>query len=104
MKRTIATLAATATLVLSSVSALASEPNWSAGVGNGHTSSTTSLNTSTKGTPASPHWTARIGTGRQSDGARESARESNEVKQAQSAKIAGPHWTASIGTARAVSY
>ena len=78
--------------------------DWSAGIGNGHTSSTTALNTSAKGKPASPHWSARIGTGQQTDGADQSARESKVVKQAQPSSIAGPHWTAKIGTARALSF
>jgi hypothetical protein len=85
---------------------LTAEPatHWSAGIGNGHTSSTTTLNTSAKGTPASPHWSARIGTGQQTDGSDASSSQSKDVKQAQSSKVAGPHWTASIGTARARSF
>jgi hypothetical protein len=99
MKIQIASTAAAAlSLVLASGPLTAAEQNWSASIGNGHTSETaTTVSATADGAPSSPHWTAAIGTGRTTEGARSDA--ASPVRAEQS--LAQAHWTSQIGTGHA---
>jgi hypothetical protein len=72
--------------------------DWSASIGNGHTSnsSTSPKAASEAGVPGPAHWTARIGTGRSAQSAEAKPDEPVQVSIA-----ANGHWTAKVGTARA---
>jgi hypothetical protein len=71
------------------------QPNWSAAIGNGHTSSTTSLPTS-HGAPTAAHWTAKIGTGTAT--ARPTDSSSTPAPSVRQHAVADAHWTSKIGT------
>ena len=79
--------------------------NWSAKIGNGHTSSSSDLAVErSQGTPGSPHWSASIGTGQAADvanAANDSAREPAKLARAVVATSTGAHWSSKIGTAHA---
>jgi len=75
------------------------ERDWSASIGNGHTTSTTQTLATSAGSPASPHWSASIGTGRVSD---DSGRHVQVATNVPGSLTARAHWTSKIGTAHAV--
>ena len=99
--RRIAFLAAL--LSASSAYADAAAPHWTAAIGTGHASASTSSSasttalTNTTGVATSPHWSAFIGTGR--------AAETNRLPAAKSSADPSPpasaHWTSRIGTGHA---
>lgn len=79
--------------------------DWSASIGNGHTTSNTTAAPSAAGSPSSAHWSASIGTGQVSG-------EPAVRPQAVATHLAGlthvatsqapsAHWTSKIGTAHA---
>ena len=78
-------------------------PHWTAAIGTGHASESTSnsaltaVSTNTTRVAISPHWSAFIGTGR--------ATEENPVSAAKSSTGGSPtasaHWTSGIGTGHA---
>lgn len=71
--------------------------NWSATIGNGHTSNSSHLAlVPSEAAPASPHWSASIGTGQ---AVQDSAHAPSTSVAAPA--LAGAHWTSKIGTARA---
>ncbi len=74
--------------------------DWSASIGNGHTTSTfvTSPSARQVGSPASPHWSASIGTG-QIIG--DSNRGQYATTGVPSSRAPNVHWTSKIGTAHA---
>jgi hypothetical protein len=73
--------------------------DWSASIGNGHTTSTTVTSATSEGTPASPHWSASIGTGQVTD---DSTRRLQVASNLPPSHAPGAHWTSKIGTAHAV--
>ena len=76
--------------------------NWSAKIGNGHTSGSDPVEiTGSQGVPASPHWTASIGTGQAANGATDSARGPAKLAGASVSTSTSLHWTSKIGTAHA---
>ena len=80
------------------------ERDWSASIGNGHTtSSTAKTSVSSEGSPASPHWTALIGSGQAGDGSEShgSTQRLEVANNAHESPAARAHWTSKIGTARA---
>ena len=74
--------------------------DWSASIGNGHTTTTTvtSASATQAGSPASPHWSASIGTG-QING--DSNRRQYATTSVPSSPAPNAHWTSKIGTAHA---
>ena len=78
-------------------------PHWTAAIGTGHASESTSNNvsaarlTNTTSVATSAHWSAFIGTGRASEANRFSAAKSSAV----GSPTASAHWTSKIGTGRA---
>lgn len=74
--------------------------DWSAAIGNGHTTSSTSETSARSvGSPAaSAHWTALIGSGHGSDESTQHVKVAGNVTGSQPASA---HWTSKIGTARA---
>jgi hypothetical protein len=93
-----------AAALLSAASAYADvAPHWSAAIGTGRVSESTSKSTS-QATPASasgiasaPHWSASIGTGRANDAPPVSSAKSPNAAR----PTASAHWTSRIGTGRA---
>src|SRR5262249_38369723 len=83
-------------LMLGSAGAFASD--WTASIGNGHTTSTTIAPATPVGSPASAHWSASIGTGQVTE---ESSRRLYATTHVPQLQIPAAHWTAKIGTARA---
>jgi hypothetical protein len=73
--------------------------DWSASIGNGHTTSTTQTAATSTGSPASPHWSALIGSGQVRDGSTQSLQAASNVTGSQAPRA---HWTSKIGTAHAV--
>lgn len=75
------------------------ERDWSASIGNGHTTdSRTQTSALAIGSPAAAHWSALIGSGQISD---ESAQRARVTSKETASPTAHAHWTAKIGTARA---
>ena len=73
--------------------------DWSAAIGNGHTTSSTSqISAQSAGSPASAHWSALIGSGHGSDESTQRVKVAGNVTGSQPASA---HWTSKIGTARA---
>jgi hypothetical protein len=99
MKSQIAFTAAAISFVLVSGSINAAEPraHWSAAIGNGYTSETTTARVATDGAPTSPHWTAAIGTGRTA----KSSSFEPELSAQREQSAARAHWSSKIGTGHA---
>jgi hypothetical protein len=72
--------------------------DWSASLGNGHTTSTTQTSATSVGSPASAHWSASIGTGQVRDESTQRRQIASKVLESQAPRA---HWTSKIGTARA---
>jgi hypothetical protein len=73
--------------------------DWSASIGNGHTtSSTAEISARSVGSPGSAHWSALIGSGQARD---ESAQRMEIAGNATGSPAARAHWTSKIGTAHA---
>ena len=103
------------------VAAAASDTgNWSAKIGNGHTTGSSHTTggsqitpTGSQGTPASPHWSASIGTGQAANAAsdvnaknavdakNDAPRGPTKLARASVSTSTGAHWTSKIGTAHA---
>ena len=78
-------------------------PHWTAAIGTGHASESTSTRaatvgaTNTTGVATSPHWSAAIGTGRASEANRFSAAKSSTG----GSPTASAHWASALGTGHA---
>ena len=86
--------------LLSASSAYAgAEPHWTAAIGSGHASSSTSqrIQSPSSGVPSAAHWTASIGTGHAFDNSWPTVSPSVAPAPANAAL----HWTASIGAGHA---
>jgi len=77
------------------------EWNWSASIGNGHTTSTTMHATSSVGSPSSPHWSASIGTGHVSATGDVSTQPAQTATGLFVSQAPDGHWTSRIGTGHA---
>ena len=95
-------IAFVATLLSASSAYADSALHWTAAIGTGHVSESTSNNASTVTTTrttavaTSPHWSAFIGTGRATE-----ANQSFAAKSSGGTPTASTHWTSSIGTGHA---